>query len=935
MYKILLSLLVMLQVAAYAQTGTLKGIASDSTNAEALIGAVVSVVDNNAIGGVTDIDGSFLIENIPAGTYNFKVSYLGYKDRIIEGVSVQAGQVTDLGAFTMVEEGSGYTTVTVIGTRVTSSEEAVLEEVKQSDQVVNAVGAEQISKSQDRDAAQVVRRIPGVTLIDDRFVMVRGLSERYNVVLLNGAIAPSSESETRAFSFDIVPSSMIDRILVYKSGAPDLSGDFAGSVIKLNTRNVLSDNIAALGITLGYRAGTTFNKFVRENASYGDWTTFGNKGREQPSSFPKDLKSLGFDYDEAANQSKRLNDNWGVKSATALPDLRLNLMLGKKFKVGAISFNTINNISYNNTYQYYEATRNRYWNYTADGSSETLLENKDKIYSNGYRLGVLSNWSAVVNRTKATHRFDFRNMYTRMASSDVTERTGSASDKGNDIKFYSLRYGMNAIYSGQLQGTHEFNKERTSITWIGGYSKINKVEPDWKRYTYSRQLHSGNPYALVVPSGPTAQDGARFFTSLEESVYMNSLDLNHQLVKYTDTSALVVKAGYYFEYKNRDYAARWMSYVRGPGFDDQLTTILTAEQLYSGDYTTYPNGLYLQEGTRTSDRYAASNTLTAGYLGLATPFLKYFNIYAGVRIESNRQVLESAVDGTPVKVDNPITSPMPFANLSYNISPKMLVRGGYGKTINRPEFRELSPFSFYDFNIPSDKVGNPKLKVCDIHNLDLRWELYPTAAELVSFGVFYKKFINPIESYIVQGASNVVLIYQNAASAESYGVELELKKSFTFLNAGKFTDHLTFSFNGSLIGSQISLGDNVLSKQKANRAMQGQSPYVINAGFYYSDEDKWQASVLYNIYGKRIYTVGDDQTRTWYEMPRHSLDVSVSRKITNKLEVKLGIVNLLNGTYRIKEDGDDNTHLQDSGKDKDIITYTTGQYVTLGALMKF
>ncbi len=378
-----------------------------------------------------------------------------------------------------------------------------------------------------------------------------------------------------------------------------------------------------------------------------------------------------------------------------------------------------------------------------------------------------------------------------------------------------------------------------------------------------------------------------------------------------------------------------MSYVRGPGFDDQLTTQLTAEELYSGAYTSYPNGIYLQEGTRTSDKYKASNTLTAGYIGVATPFLTRFNLYTGVRIESNRQVLESAVDGTPVKVDNPITSPMPFANLSYNISPKMLLRGGYGKTINRPEFRELSPFSFYDFNIPSDKVGNPNLKVCDIHNLDLRWELYPTSAELISVGVFYKKFINPIETYIVQGASNIVLIYQNAASAQSYGVELELKKSFAFLNAGKFTDNLTFSFNGSLIASQVELGDKLLSKQKANRAMQGQSPYVINAGFYYSDNNKWQGSILYNIYGKRIYSVGDDQTRTWYEMPRHSLDVSVSRKVTDKFEVKLGIVNLLDATYRIKEDGDSNANLQDEGKDKDIMSYKQGQYVTLGALMKF
>ena len=259
------------------------------------------------------------------------------------------------------------------------------------------------------------------------------------------------------------------------------------------------------------------------------------------------------------------------------------------------------------------------------------------------------------------------------------------------------------------------------------------------------------------------------------------------------------------------------------------------------------------------------------------------------------------------------------------------MRLAYGKSVNRPVFRELAPFTFYDFDRNADVYGNPDLKTATIHNVDLRWELYPSGAETIAIGAFYKYFIDPIEQQL-NGAANLIYSYRNAESATNYGAEVEVRKSLSSLTTNNFFEKLSVSMNAAWIYSKVDLGD--VSQQEKSRAMQGQSPYIFNTNLFYTNQDNGlQVNVSHNIFGKRIFAVGDlDDNATQYEMPRHQLDATISKEF-GKLEVKFGIQDILNAPYKIKQDSDRDSEIKDV--DEVIASYRTGQYVSLGFTYKF
>jgi outer membrane cobalamin receptor len=270
-------------------------------------------------------------------------------------------------------------------------------------------------------------------------------------------------------------------------------------------------------------------------------------------------------------------------------------------------------------------------------------------------------------------------------------------------------------------------------------------------------------------------------------------------------------------------------------------------------------------------------------------------------------------------------------NFAFNYSEKSLVRVAYSKTVNRPVFRELAPFNFYDFDRNANLYGNPDLRTADIHNVDLRWENYPSKNESISLAVFYKHFNNPIESEII-GGSNIIYTYRNAMSAKNFGVELELKKSFEDVTSNSFFSKFSVVLNAAAISSTVDLG-NVANQQK-ERAMQGQSPYIINTGLNYNHpETGWQFNLSHNVFGKRIYAVGDlDQNATQYEMPRHQLDFTMSKELGNRWQVKFGVQDILNAPYKLTQDSNRDEEINDA--DEPISYFKTGQYVSFGLSFK-
>jgi hypothetical protein len=318
-------------------------------------------------------------------------------------------------------------------------------------------------------------------------------------------------------------------------------------------------------------------------------------------------------------------------------------------------------------------------------------------------------------------------------------------------------------------------------------------------------------------------------------------------------------------------------------------------------------------------------------------FRSRITVSGGIRYEFNRQYLASADNnGRPLIVDNPILSLLPSFNFSYNLTTKALVRLAYAKTVNRPEFREIAPFAYYDFIFNNVLFGNPELKTPSIHNFDARYELYPAAGELVSIGLFYKYFLDPIEQYFKPGAGSGGtrnFEFRNALSAFSTGAELELRKSLSSYFESGFLSRLGLSTNASVIYSRVNLGNSAVGQDR-ERIMMGQSPYVVNAGLFYTDKEKQlQANLQYNIIGRRLFVVGTEGTPDVYELPRNVFDVSVTKSFGEHLEVRAGVQDILNQAVVLRQDSDESGSLSEN--DELIYSFQRGTYYTLGIVVRY
>jgi len=929
---ILLSTLI--SFSSYAQKGSLKGTIKDAKTGESIIGANI-LIEGISLGASTDIEGNYTIPNIPEGTYTLVITFISYKTKKMEGVKIESGKATLLN--TEIEEDiQSLGEVVIVGERETNTDMSLVNEIKVAQQVVSGISAEQISKGQDRDAAQVLRRVPGLTIIDDRFVIIRGLNERYNAVMLNGVYAPSTETDSRAFSFDLIPSSLLDRMLIYKSGSPDNPGDFGGAVVKVYTKNVVSDNYFHVSVGASYRPGSTFENFTIQQRGGIYALGFNNGSQEITSDFARSIRNAenNFQFDEILAKTRSVGSNdWKLSNTTTLPDARFRIELGRKIKLGSLKLNSISALNYSNTNQFFSVVRKRYSNYDATGRPEIININyDDRTYTNNIRFGLLQNFALFIS---PKHKIEWKNMYNSIGNEETTLRTGYYFLNSVDEIAYSLRYQNRGIYSGQLLGFHDLT-DKVKLTWATGLSHFQRTEPNWKRTTYNRKIGSGNPFQLQ-DVGNADKYNSRFGSSLSEITASNTAELSYTFKNEKSEQGVKLAGGYYLESKSREFNAAVVTYTKSP----RQGSFIPTTTLQSPIENAYQNmgldsGWVLSDRTSDTDKYTASNLLLAGYTYAVIPVGK-FEFTTGLRIENNTQKLD-AVDG-PLKiaVDNPITRLLPSLNATYNVTDKFLARLAYSRTLNRPEFRELAPFNFYDYNLEAFIVGNDKLKICDIQNYDLRFEYYPSAGQTISLGTFYKDFTNPIEANIQVGSNRSTFSYTNVNKAYSYGLEAEVRLALAYYTQNNLLKDFSLVANGSLIRSEIDLGDVAGVAQDRKRPLQGQSPYVYNLGVYYENEQsRLKANVMYNVYGERILFVGEGlESRTIYEMPRHLVDINIGKSFGEKHEVRLGVVDLLNAPYELREDGNSNEKLGESGIDNVVIKFNNRQYITLNYTFKF
>jgi len=884
-----------------AQTTRIKGTVIDAETKETLIGCAV-VIQGTTIGTITNFDGNFELTNVAPGAYNLVVSYVSYTQQIVR-VDVQKDQTTtvdiQLKPSTVVLDD-----IKVVATKRTNTELSMISTIKASNLVTSGISSQQILKSQDKDASEVIKRVPGINIRDGRFVVVRGLSERYNTVWLNNAAAPSSESDIRAFSFDVIPSNQLENLIIYKSPAPELPADFAGGVIKIFTKNTAYDDKINISYSLGYQEGTTFKKFDTYKGGKTDWLGFDDGTRALPAGMPstqelrewndtgdKTPEEIEANHQKAIALAKSFNRIWSPYTKNAGPNQSFSVDVSKRFLIGKISVGSINALTYNNSNDINSILRAGYQKY--DTHTNPLYQYNDLVYKNEARVGAMTNWSFIFGNNQ---KIQLRNLLNQNGQSSATLRDGIDYYNTKLIKSYELAYKSRTTYTGQLAGEHKFNHDKTEMDWVLGYSYANKRQPDIRRVRYAKSAEDPEaPYLLTIYHDVNPDLLGRIHLSNDEHIWTLGTNLVEHFFFGNWTPDL--KAGFYSEFKSREFVARNIGVIRaGNSFNYNLQS-LPIDSVFLDENINYTNGITISESTNKSDSYNASNKLFAGYLGLNLPVGEKLNIYGGVRMEKNRQVLNS-YDRTdkPVHYVNDTLNFFPSLNLSYKFTDKLMLRGAYGKTVNRPEFREIAPYAFYDFEENAVVEGDTLIKNCYIDNYDLRVEWYPNSGDMISIAAFYKTFSSPIEAILESAGTGWNYKFKNADKAISKGIELDLRKSLSFLNGDNrivsFLKNITLVFNTSLINSNLTSTDP--NSRDKNRLMQGQAPYIINGGLFYNNPQGLMVSLLYNEVGKHIVFVGSQDYANIYEQPKHQLDLTIEKEFNNHLKLKAGIKNVLN-----------------------------------------
>ncbi|MDD7632433.1 MAG: TonB-dependent receptor [Parabacteroides sp.] len=873
-------LLVMQGMTAWA--ADIKGLVLDKQTKEPLIGATVMT---GSQGTVTDIDGKFVLEGLKKGTHQLTIQYVAYKTVTLSVATGGPELVVELEA-----DRQTLDEVTVTGIRRNNTEAALLAQAKESKLVVNTISAQEIRKTQDNNASEVIRRVPGVSLIEDKFVMVRGLSQRYNNVWINGGAVPSSEADSRAFSFDIIPSSQIDNLIIVKSPSPEYPADFSGGFILINTRDIPAENRLALSVGGNWNDAAVFQDFRYSEGSKTDFLGFDRIFRPFSGGF-KSVLAEANGRGTASLLNNGFNNDWRVQNRKPWGDLKLGAEWSHRWERAGAQWGLVGSLNYTNEYRAYtDMINNLFGVYDqANDRSNYLRHSTDNQYNNNVRLGAMLNLAYL--SASGDDKIEFKHIVNQLATNRYTDRTGINAQSDNEVgaEYY---YRSRTTYNGQLTGKH--TRQQDEIQWSASYSYANRRMPDRRRYTIDDALEQGT---MMLTAGNEIN---REFTKLDEQIVSAQVGDTHQF--QFGSFEPTVRVGAYGEYRSRDYRTREFIYTWDmnqnnlpAGFRKMEMTELLSNSDYFG-----ADKLYLIEQQAMRNNYQGKNTLAAGYVAATLPWGNW-QLYAGLRYEFDQMEL---ITNSRDDVESPQSrfyryhDFFPSINTTYQLNEQQQLRLSYGKSVNRAEFREVSPSVYYDFDLASHVQGNVDLQSCYVHNVDLRYEYYPTRGEQITLAAFYKRFQNPIEwTYTVAGGTSLVYSYENAQSADNFGLELDIRKDLSFLGL----DHFSWSFNGSLIRSRVHFPE---GSRNENRPMQGQSPYLINTGLFYRlDPQQLQVSLLYNRIGKRIIGVGRSEGSSGseenarvpdsYEMPRDVIDLTFSKRFGEHIELKANIRDLL------------------------------------------
>jgi len=878
---------------SFAQSHKLSGKVLNEKN-EPLAGVTISVIDAGTT--TSDVDGNFTFNLTTGKKYDLKFSAIGYAEKTITDVEISATNVNELNVvLTVAARDLAGVTVTSRSSARRESVNSLIQYQKNTNTVASVISAEAIRRSPDRNIGQVLKRVPGTSVQEGKYLVVRGLSDRYNQAMLNGILLSSTEPDRKTFSFDLFPAPMIDNIIINKAFVPELPGEWAGGLVQVQTKEIPAADFLNAQIGTGFNSQTIGEDFYQYKGGSPDWLGVEDGTRALPDNFPSKTKVSNLEQNDLNDYGKQFRNVWSASPGSA--PLNLNFELNGGFngelfkkKTGGV-FAIVYNQS-NRRLQFDNAVLGN------NGGDLDLFYNNNR-YSRDVLAGALANLSVQLS---PNHRIAFKNLLNVNTSDYVIDRHDGRDyilnpSIGEKIKAQELGFRQNTFFNTQLIGDHNFPKDNIRAKWYGGFNILDQYIPDQRRLIYTQDGEDPTaPYTALLGLGASQKSGSIFYSNLSDYIYNVGGDLSKTFDMFGQKQT--IKAGYLFQVKDRLFNSRPF-FVNTSSTDIKRLSpdlIFTPENFGNG-----PDKVQFGELTGSAYRYMANSILNAGFVQFDNQFNNQWRLIWGLRVEDFDQLVGSVKTSDPRHVHTQKTDFLPGVNLTYKPNDKTNIRVSGSQTVVRPEFRELSPFAFYDFELNAQVVGNNQAKRTKITNLDLRYELYPQGGELVTVGFFYKQFKDPLEYYFNRtGPATNTFNVANTNEANAYGAEFEFRKKLAFINEGlkNFTVTGNLSYIHSRVKDTIAL----------DRPMQGQSPYLINAGLQYDLEKAgFSSTLLFNQIGRRILFVGNEAISDIWEAPRPLLDLQLAKKILNKKgEVRISISDIFNKRAYFYHDLDNN-----------------------------
>ncbi len=920
-------------------SATARGKIVDGTTGEALLGATVRFFQGGAVkgGAYSDLEGSYAI-TVPAGQYQLVVTYISYIDDTVD-VELTAGAVTFTDHLLLEETAiRSDLTVEIVAKRSQASEVTLLNVKRTSINTVDGISLDQVRRAGDANVATAMTRVVGVTVEGGKYVYVRGLGDRYSLTMLNGAEIPGLDPNRNTVQMDIFPSNLIDNILVFKNFTPNLPASFSGGLVDVRTKDFPNQFTLRFAASLGYNTQATFNdNFLADDFYEGDRLALGNVIRDMPSYIADDLggtlprlrsfttanevKTKGPILDSA---SRQFQTPFTPTRRTGGLNENYEFSVGDQFLLAKRPFGYIASLNYVRTFEYYEQAERNLFRLRDAGS--TALDGVNDFAGDGGEENVL--WGGLIKfsyKPAEKHKFSINLMHNQAGTSYGEDYSGFLNNESGyrgDFRTVTTGYIERAISIGQLQGDHVFGALKAD--WIVSLSNASQYEPDLRFFAYQFEPISADDTTFDINPSNGYEAPLRFYRDLSEDDVDARLNFSLPFPGFGQDTKGVFRFGGAYTSKDRSFRETRFEII--PGRNHQRFAGDIDEYFQEDNFLRVPldesgnlilselyQGLYYQDQTQTTNVFDATQAVIGAYGMVELPLGARVKLVTGARFEhTDMQIIPedstllSVLQGADTTVDPGrllLSDVLPAANLIYNISETMNLRGGYARTLARPSIIEFSPFQRLPYIGGPIYEGNPNLERTLIDNFDLRWEWYFSLSEMVSVSAFYKNFTNPIEVAQDSNANtnNIRFTYTNRESALISGLEFEVKKHFGFISPA--FEKVQLSANASLNYSRAKLTESEIRTIRSVdpsapefRPLFGQSPYVLNAELAYVDREKLgiQAGIVYNVFGPRLFTVGIGGSPDIYEQPRPSLNFTFSKDFGKYFSVRFRANNLLN-----------------------------------------